>query len=421
MFVKSAISLYGNMQSRRILQADILTVDNLYQNLDTDATPRMKKKVTFRGLSLLKEGSVTENLKNVEELVNDINSNPTNTNEIKSQCDIIPEAKSNAITKESSNHLADGTNGKQIPKNGHSKSNNAVKNHWSGLNLSEEKIDLPQISTTKEKENMGTVNNDIKVPENIADENVTLEISASVGTPKKSLNIHDFQNTTIEKVLNSNINIAKILSTERVPKENGVTETKNGNHVEKNGEGVVGDSHESNIDSSADCTDLAAPGNDQCEGVSGSDEVERGSGVSDGMTNIEDDSSDSTDVSDPDTSCLSDDKGHYTENECIEPMRGNLMDRMKQLNKEESAIYFKIVKVCTYCCTYNHSLAHPYIFLFHLIVVLKNIEIVPTHMPAWQQSTHSILPLSTFCSHINNNLFSIITTVGGRYECIWKL
>ena len=387
MFVKSAISLYGNMQSRRALQSDILTVDNLYQNLDTDATPRMKKKVTFRGLSLPKERSVTEHVKNVEELVNDISSNNTHTNEIKSQCDIIPEAmcdinKSDVIDKKSSNHLANGRNEKQVPKNGHSKSNNAVKNHWSGVNLSEEKIDLPQISTTNEKENMGTENNGIKVPENIVDENMTSEISSTLGTPKKSLNIHDFQNTTIEKVLNSNINITKILSTERVPKENGVTEIKNGNHVEKNGEGAVGDSHESNIDSSADSTDLAESGDNQCEGVSGSDEVERGSGVSDGVTSTEDDSSDSTDVSDPDTSCLSDDKGLYTENECMEPMRGNLMDRMKQLNKEESAIYFKIVKVCAYCCTYKHSLAHPYYVFIPPYCSNLDTEIVLTHVPA---------------------------------------
>lgn len=365
MFVKSAISLYGNMQSRRALQADILTVDNLYQNLDTDATPRMKKKVTFRGLSLLKEGYITEHVQNVEELVNDINSNPTDMNESKSQCDIIPEAirdinKSDDMTKKSSDHSANGINDQQNTKNGHSKSNNAVKNHWSGLNLSEEKTDLPQISTTKEKENIGTEKNDYKVPETIIDENVTSEVSSSAVTPKKSLNIHDFQNTTIEKVLNSNINITKILSTERVPRENCATEIRNGNHVEKNGECVVGDSHESNIDSSADCTDLTKIGDIQCEGVSGSDDVERGSGASDGLTSIEDDSSDSTDVSDPDTSCLSDDKGHYTENECIEPMRGNLMDRMKQLNKEESAIYFKIVKVSAHCCTYRHFLAHPY-------------------------------------------------------------
>ena len=390
MFVKSAISLYGNMQSRRALQADILTVDNLYQNLDTDATPRMKKKVTFRGLSLLKEESVTEHVQNVEELVNDINSNPSEMNESKSQCDIIPEAirdinKSDDIDKKSSNHFANGINEELIPKNGYSKSNNAVKNHWSGLNLSEEKIDLPQISTTKEKENIGTENNHNKLPENIVDENVTSEISSSVVTPKKSLNIHDFQNTTIEKVLNSNINITKILSTERMPKENGSTEIKNGNHFEKNGNGVVGDSHESNIDSSADCTDLAKIGNDQCEGVSGSDEVEKGSGVSDGLTSIEDDSSDSTDVSDPDTSCLSDEKGHYTENECIEPMRGNLMDRMKQLNKEESAIYFKIVKVSAYCCTYKHFLAHPYHVFIPSYSSYLDVEIVLTHVPAWQQ------------------------------------
>jgi hypothetical protein len=207
MFVKSAIALYGNMQSRRMLNADILEVDNLYQSLDT--TPRtMKKKVTFRGLSLLKGGSGTEQQEDTKENIDDETSSPAIMSQIKGQCDVISDTSSDIKNSDiPSNHVLNGTNEKSVPKNG--SSNNTVKNHWSGLSLNEEKIDLPQIAT--KKDNVDTESKEDSVTDKNLDENTKLEISSSATAPKKSLNIHDFQNTTIEKILSSNSNITKIL------------------------------------------------------------------------------------------------------------------------------------------------------------------------------------------------------------------
>lgn len=354
MFVKSAIALYGNMQSRRMLNADILEVDNLYQSLDT--TPRTtKKKVTFRGLSLLKGGSGTEQQEDTKENIDDETTSPAIMSQIKGQCDVIPFTSSdikngNVISKDVINNSMNGTNEKSVPKNG--SSNNAVKNHWSSLSLSEEKIDLPHITT--KKDNVDTENKEDSVTEKNLDETNKLENSTSATAPKKSLNIHDFQNTTIEKILNSNSNITKILSTERVSKESGVTEIKNGVHVDKiDGEVSVSDNHESNIDSTTDSSGKVDKGitkSDKAGGVCDGDKVEQSS--------VEDDSSESTDVSDPDTSYMSDDKGQYTGSECAEPMRANLMDRMDKLNKDESVIYWKIAKVCVYLTCHKYAFIH---------------------------------------------------------------
>ena len=350
MFVKSAIALYGNMQSRRSLNADILEVDNLYQSLDT--TPRtMKKKVTFRGLSLLKGGSGTEQQEDTKENIDDETSSTAIMSQIKGQCDVIPDTPSDMKNSDiTNNSVLNGTNERSVPKNG--SSDNAVKNHWSGLTLSEEKIDLPQIIT--KKDNVDTENKDDSVAEKNLDENNKFENSSSATGLKKSLNIHDFQNTTIEKILNSNSNITKILSTERVSKEIGATEIKNGNHVDKiDGEVSVSDNHESNIDSTTDSSGKVDKGNnksDRSVGVCDGDKVEKCS--------VEDDNSESTDVSDPDTSYMSDDKGQYTGSECAEPMRANLMDRMDKLNKDESVIYWKIAKVCVYLTCHKYTLIH---------------------------------------------------------------
>jgi hypothetical protein len=350
MFVKSAIALYGNMQSRRTLNADILEVDNSYQSLDT--TPRtMKKKVTFRGLSLLKGGSGTEQQEDTKENIDDETSSPAIMSQVKRQCDVIPDTSSDIkIGDNTSEDALNGTNDKSVPKNG--RSNNAVKNHWSSLNLSEEKIDLPQIITNKD--NVDNENKEDSVKENIKDENNKLENLSSATVPKKSLNIHDFQNTTIEKILNSNSNITKILSTERVSKEIGVTEIKNGVHMDKiDGEVNVSDNHESNIDSTTDSSgkvDKETSKSDKSEGLCEGDKVEPSS--------VEDDSSESTDVSDPDTSYMSDDKGQYTGSECAEPMRANLMDRMDKLNKDEGVIYWKIAKVCVYLTCHKDTFIH---------------------------------------------------------------
>ena len=337
MFVKSATALYGNMQSRRTLKADILEVDDLYQSLDT--TPRtMKKKVTFRGLNLLKGGSGAEQQEDTKENIDDESSSPSNLKEITAHCYVIPDIASDIKDGDINGNCAlNGTNEKSVPKNG--SATNAVKNHWSSLSLSEEKIDLPQITT--KKDNIDTDNTANRVTEKNLEENNKLKNSSSAVGPKKSLNIHDFQNTTIEKILNSNSNITKILSTERVSKEIGVTEIKNGIHVDKiDGEVNVSDNHESNIDSTTDCSgkvDKESSKSDKSEGGCDGDKVEQSS--------VEDDSSESTDVSDPDTSYISDDKGQYTGGQCAEPMRVNLMDRMEKLNKDEAVIYWKIAKV----------------------------------------------------------------------------
>ena len=216
---------------------------------------------------------------------------------------------------------------------------------------------------------------DIRDNENIFDDKVKdlsvnqKQTSDMSPASKRKFNIHDFQNTTIEKVLSENSNISKILSGEgsadlialsdviQKVGVNGISRMGNGS-----GNGEIEGSK--SVESCADGTEAVSsisPGRDEYvlngynHNNGGKDAVNskvKGENVDDVIGPGSENTSNHTDVlcnddvSDPDVNIP--DKGceNPTETDVGERgSEGNTPDRMTVLEKEQSQLYWKLLKV----------------------------------------------------------------------------
>lgn len=214
MFAKTSISLYGNMQTRKMIRENVNESENLHSCLDS--VNNKKKNVSFQ------VGNSPEYIISKMATNDDCDENNEN-GEISNGASVT---NGHTVGSASDEIVAVGETKNRffyVIGSRSSASEDMIASDPKGLLTS---VSSEEIFETDKTLCRG-INFDVADPvssghvleckNGVVDGDSSQESSAGGITKisqKKTLNIHDFQNTTIEKVLSSNTNLRKILSTD---------------------------------------------------------------------------------------------------------------------------------------------------------------------------------------------------------------
>lgn len=344
MFAKTAISLYGNMQTRKMIRESVNENENLHSSLD--GANYKKKNVSFQvGNSpeyiiskMIRNDDSDENIENGENLNGLSGTSCISTGSMSDEIVVVGETRNELFS----------TIGGSI-------SEDMIASDPKGFMTS---VSSEEIFETDKALSRGIHldGSDVASPSHVieykngtTESDGTQETSAGITkiSQKKTLNIYDFQNTTIEKVLSSNTNLRKILSTDIITEtvsehsefipENGVAMNTVENHaIEK--VGLNGHRH------GAQCSGVEVPAINremnfitEPSGRYSTGQVNEMSGERTSETSCTDD------ISDFDVNTVH----GYQQAECsTASLSGTTsLEKINTLDREDRALYWKLVKV----------------------------------------------------------------------------
>jgi hypothetical protein len=213
MFAKTTISLYGNMQTRKMIRENVNESDNLHSCLDS--VNNKKKNVSFQ------VGNSPEYIVSKMATNDDCDENNEN-GEIPNGASLTNGHTAGSVSDdvvvvgETRNGLFSAVGSRS------SASEDMIASDSKGFMTS---VSSEEIFET-DKTLSGGINLEAADPASkfhvfeykngVIEGDSAQESTGGITkiSQKKTLNIHDFQNTTIEKVLSSNTNLRKILSTD---------------------------------------------------------------------------------------------------------------------------------------------------------------------------------------------------------------
>ena len=342
MFVKTSISLYANMQTRKMIRENVNESDNLHNCLDS--VNNKKKNVSFQvGNSpeyIISKMATTDDSDENNE--NGENSNGVSFSNGSMSEDVV-------VVGETRNGLFSSIGSRS------SASEDMIASDPKGFMTS---VSSEEIFET-DKTLSGGINLDGTDPASTSHvfehKNGVMESESAqestTGTTKisqkKTMNIYDFQNTTIEKVLSSNTNLRKILSTdimaeavsthsEFIPENGVVKSTSESPSIEK----VELNGHRNGSQFGATEAPVVSREMTFITDTSGRYSTGHGNEINGERTS---DTNCTDDISDLDVN---------TVHGCQQTESGNSsfsgttsLEKMNSLEKEDRALYWKLVKV----------------------------------------------------------------------------